>query len=99
MRWILRVEPEPGELRDLTAELCWPDSSRKSAPEVWSWDQADDDMLALSARFPSLLFVLEVHNAEEPGLYAPERWYFKAGKVHKVTAVISFPEFDASKLA
>lgn len=112
MLWKLRVEPEDHEQ---IATLVWrSDSSApplgcQCAPRaeglmslygyVWSWYGADDDMLDLSTRYPSLLFTLEVHNADEAGLYPPERWFFKAGKVHKVTASIEYPDFDPSKLA
>jgi hypothetical protein len=115
MRWMLTVEPEPGELRDLARELKWPDScgapafaellgsgrgrGRKHHGTVWSWYRVEDDMRELSARFPSLLFVLEVHNVDEAGLYPPERWFFKACDHYKSIGRIVFDDFDPAKLA
>lgn len=64
-----------------------------------TWYLCEEDMRALSARFPEVLFILDIVNVEEPGASPPERWCFKAGKVQKLTATIVFPDFDASKLA
>lgn len=113
MRWMLRVQPEDdAQVAALawpsssSAPPLRGHPSRHATEGImefygmtWSWNGAEEDMRELSARFPSLLLVLDVHNAEEPGLYAPERWYFKAGKVHKVVAYIVFAEFDPAKLA
>lgn len=106
MRWKLRVQPEDAPE---VAELRWPDDARKDAPslatmlgpygETVTWYRADEHMRALSARFPSLHLMLEVHNAAEPGLSPPERWHFKGGKVHKVVAAYDWPDFDPAKLA
>ncbi len=68
-----------------------------------TWGTADEDMLALSRRFPSVLFVLTVINAEEPylvtGSSPPERWFYRGGQSYKSKAQVIFDAFDASKLA
>jgi len=95
MRWTLQVTP-PG------ARLEWPsDSSAPGLTELlgrygvcWSWYSVEDDMLALSASSPDLLFTLTVHNVDEAGLHPPERWYFKSGRQQKTTATYLWPKME-----
>jgi hypothetical protein len=59
------------------------------------WYDHDDDMLAISELFPDVVFKLE-GEAEESG----DLWikYYKNGKKQTCNAVITFDEFNETKL-
>lgn len=111
MRWMLSTVPK---VAPPTGNLDWPSDSsapdmrellgvgrgrgRPNLGVVWSWYGAEDDMRALSSKFPTLVFTLDVHNVDEAGLYPPERWYFYGGKMQKVIGEVVFADFDPAKL-
>lgn len=59
------------------------------------WYDHEEDMKIFSKRFPTIIFKLE-GVGEEPG----DLWvkYFKNGKMQKCIAIISYEEYDESKL-
>lgn len=60
-----------------------------------TWYDHEEDMAALSARFPKVLFTL--HGAGEN---VDDRWkkYFMGGLIQRAPAQIAFDEFDEAKL-
>lgn len=59
------------------------------------WYDHEDEMRAFSKKFPEILFILEVNGEEEGDLSIK---YFKNGKMQRANAVITYEEFDESKL-
>lgn len=59
------------------------------------WYNHEDEMRAFSKKFPEILFILEVNGEEEGDLSIK---YFKNGKMQRADAVITYAEFDESKL-
>ena len=63
--------------------------------EIVKWYDHDDDMLALSERFPDLLFCLHGEGEDNTDLW---NTYYRDGKMQVCRAEIVYPEFDPMKL-
>lgn len=61
--------------------------------ESFSWRRFEEDMRALSARFPHALFTLD-----EEGEYGYFRYFFKGGKMQNANARVVYDDFDPEKL-
>lgn len=63
--------------------------------DTCKWYEHEDDIRALSLRFPAVLFTLH-GTGEEQG----DEWYkyFKGGKMQECRAVVTFEPYDESKL-
>lgn len=63
--------------------------------EANKWYKHEEDMRRLSREYPNTVFILE-GNGEDSG----DMWmkYFKNGKMQEAKAIITYPEFDPSKL-
>lgn len=59
------------------------------------WYEHEEEMLAVSRKYPSVLFTLQGQGEEADDLW---RKYFYDGKVQRTEAVITFPPFDPLKL-
>lgn len=63
--------------------------------ESCRWYEWASEVGALSKQFPYVLFQLEGEGEESGDLW---RAYFRAGKVQKVKAIVTFPDLDFSKM-
>lgn len=61
----------------------------------WKWYEHVGDMVALSRRFPEVLFTLHGEGEESGDIW---RKYFLGGKVQVARATITFDDFDPAKL-
>lgn len=59
------------------------------------WYEHEKDILAISRRFPKILFILEGEGEDSGDIW---KKYFKNGKIQVCKAKITFDEFDESKL-
>ncbi len=55
------------------------------------WYDWKEEMIALSAKYPDILFELTGVGEEYPDIW---RYFFKAGKIQGGEAKISYPEYD-----
>ena len=63
--------------------------------EDYKWYDNEDDMKLHSSQHPDLLFVLYGEGEESGDLWVK---YFKNGKMQRCNAIITYEEFDESKL-
>jgi hypothetical protein len=61
----------------------------------FSWYEQDRDMKLFSRKFPLAVFVLTYSGEDHPDLGV---YYYKNGKGYHEDAIITYPEFDESKL-
>ena len=63
--------------------------------EEVKWYNYEEQMKAYSKMYPELLFIINGQGEEHDDLFNA---YFKDGKVQKCSAIITFDEYDESKL-
>jgi hypothetical protein len=82
------------EIIDEISDIAGYDLSNLEITGV-KWYKWRDDMVALSAQYPSILFKLTGAGEEKRDMW---KGYFKGGKAQVVKAVITFESYDESKL-
>jgi hypothetical protein len=96
----LRAQPWPDGLGEIIAadrgEMGAALEPDGSSSEDANWYGHEIDLAALSLRFPGVLFTLRGEGEE-----AGDIWYkyFLDGKVQVCRAIVTFPPFDATRLA
>lgn len=70
-------------------KVCW------NTGEPIRWYDCDDDMKQLSSQFPEVLIKMEVEGEENGDLWIN---YFLNGKMQHCPAIITYDEFDTTKL-
>lgn len=64
--------------------------------ENWTkWYECDDEMKAFSLKYPSVLFEMHTEGEENGNLCTT---YYKDGKMQECPAIITYDEFDQTKL-
>lgn len=63
--------------------------------EEMKWYDYEKDMIELSILFPDIVFELSGEGADSDDIW---KQYFKSGKSQTCNAIISFDEFDETKL-
>lgn len=91
----LTMEPWRKEIDEAISQEKDMDYAVGEYKQECKWYDHDKDMISFSKRFPDVLFTLEGQGEESGDLW---NTYYKNGRMQHCTAIITYEEFDESKL-
>jgi len=96
MGYYTKYELETSEQFDEIQEAIVKESNYSSPfEESCKWYDHEEDIKAVSERFPNVLITLSGEGEEQPDLW---KKYFKNGKMQRADAIVTYPEFDENLL-
>ena len=84
------------ELREFSEEADYALDDSGETNESCKWYDHEKELREFSTRYPDLIFKLHGEGEEAGDLW--DEWY-KDGKMQKGKAIITYPDFDQSKLS